>query len=289
MKQFICWCCEYSKNSGEGQLARKFIRRYYKTKKIKIIKPNSNFFFSKYLNQFIGIFYLWYYFFKGSKLIYLNYLPLWNFFIFLLLPPKTILGPITGSIQINKISGFKSILRFYLFPILYKISLSILNKRLKNIIFSTNILVNFINKNLSKKIKLNFILENFKFKKKYKRKKKYDLIVYFREHENKFFKHHFKLIYKFINNRKRVVVFGDKINIKGVVQFGNIKKNKVSTLIKESKYSLSGDDNLLSLFNLEVLENRIKIIYNYKLKFQIPKIFEKLFIAYNFEKSKYIE
>ena len=244
---------------------------------------------NRYTSTIQGIFYCWKKYLNNQKVCYLNYLPFWNFLIFSLLPPKTILGPITGSIQINKISGFKSILRFYLFPILYKISLSILNKRLKNIIFSTNILVNFINKNLSKKIKLNFILENFKFKKKYKRKKKYDLIVYFREHENKFFKHHFKLIYKFINNRKRVVVFGDKINIKGVVQFGNIKKNKVSTLIKESKYSLSGDDNLLSLFNLEVLENRIKIIYNYKLKFQIPKIFEKLFIAYNFEKSKYIE
>ena len=289
MKQFICWCCEYNRNSGEGQLARKFINQNYKTKKIKIINPNSNFLFSKYLNPFIGIFYLWYYFFKGSKLIYLNYLPLWNCLIFLLLPPRTILGPITGSVQINKISGFKSILRFYLFPIFYKISLWILNYRFKCMIFSTNILINFIDKNLSKKIKLNFILENFKFKKKSKRKKKYDLIVYFREHDNKFFKHHFKLIYKFIKNRKKVVVLGDKININGVIQFGKIKKNKVSSLIKESKYSLSGDDNLLSLFNLEVLENRVKIIYNYKLKFQIPKIFKKFFIAYNFEKSKYIK
>ena len=34
--------------------------------------------------------------------MYLNYLPLWNFLIFILLPPKTLLGPITGGSQIQR-------------------------------------------------------------------------------------------------------------------------------------------------------------------------------------------
>ena len=33
---------------------------------------------------------------KGNKICYINYLPIWNFLIFVVLPKKTILGPITG-------------------------------------------------------------------------------------------------------------------------------------------------------------------------------------------------
>ena len=58
-------------------------------------------------------------------------------------------------------------------------------------------------------------------------------------------------------------------------------------MIKKSKYSLSGDDNLLSLFNLECLKQGVKVIYNKKLSFQIPSIIKKNFIPYNFDKWKY--
>ena len=34
---------------------------------------------------------------KNKEICYINYLPLWNFLIFILLPPKTILGPVTGG------------------------------------------------------------------------------------------------------------------------------------------------------------------------------------------------
>ena len=131
MKKYIGWSCEFDKNTGEGQLARKFIRSNFKDKRVKIITPKFNFLFSKYMYQIYGIFVLWYYYFLGKKLIYLNYLPLWNFIIFLLSPPNTIFGPITGSIQINKIKNIKSIFRLFFFPLFYKISLIILNVRTK--------------------------------------------------------------------------------------------------------------------------------------------------------------
>jgi hypothetical protein len=52
---------------------------------------------------------LWKDFLSGKKTIYVNYLPLWNFLIFLLLPPGSILGPITGGKYngtVNSLSGF---------------------------------------------------------------------------------------------------------------------------------------------------------------------------------------
>ena len=59
------------------------------------------FFNHKYILPFIGILYCWVYFFRCKKVIY-KYLLYWNFLIFLLLPPKTIIGPITGGALFNK-------------------------------------------------------------------------------------------------------------------------------------------------------------------------------------------
>ena len=83
--------------TGEGNLARKFIEKFFKNQNINIENlRNRNFLNRKYLVPFIGILYCWKNFVKGNKVGYINYLPLWNFFIFIFLPPKTILGPITG-------------------------------------------------------------------------------------------------------------------------------------------------------------------------------------------------
>jgi hypothetical protein len=283
MKKYIAWCCDYRKDTGEGLLARKFVKKYFKNHKIKIFFPKKNFFLKNYLYAYFGIIILWFYYLTGKKTIYINYLPLWNFPIFIFCPPKTIFGPITGSIQINKINSLKSIIRLILFPIFYKISLIILNLRCKKILFATNILKKFLNKNILKKSLLNFILIDFKaYKKKFR--KKYDLIIYFRKHENKFFSHHFKLINDFINKDKKILVIGDVLKINGVNNHGRVKRTNLINLIKLSKFSLSGDDNVLSLFNLECLKHNVKVIYNKKLNFQIPNNLKKKFFSYNFDR-----
>ena len=89
---------------------------------------------------------VWYYFLSGCKIIYVNFLPLWNPLIFLLCPPKTTFGPITGSIQINNSIKFKSILRKYFFPYLYRLSICILKLRKDKAFFATNILKKYLKK-----------------------------------------------------------------------------------------------------------------------------------------------
>ena len=108
------WANDYSSNTGEGRLARNFIsflKKEYPRNLIKIKTPQKQFlianskikqnytikknnFFNKYFTFILGIFYLWSK--RKNRIVYINYLPLWNFLIFLLLPKKTILGPITG-------------------------------------------------------------------------------------------------------------------------------------------------------------------------------------------------
>lgn len=286
MIEYIGWSCDYKKSSGEGQLARKFIKLKFKYKKIKVLAPKSNFFLSDYFYQIYGILILWYYYLNGKKVIYINYLPLWNLLIFLFSPPKTIFGPITGSLQINKPKNFKSLIRLLILPTIYKISLSVLNYRKKEIIFSTNILFNLISKNIRKKSKFNFVLDNFKLL-RLKNKKKIDLIVYYNKHENKFFNHHFDLIKSKILKGKKVLIIGDKLIINGALNKGRVRKSNLVKYISQSKYTLSGDDNLLSFFNIECLQNNVKIICNYKLGFQIINKFKNSYILYDYENKRY--
>ncbi len=288
MQKYIAWCSDYHKNTGEGKLARKFIKKFGKNK-VKIITPKFCFFLSNYLFQIMGILVLWYNYFRTKKLIYLNYTPLWNTLIFLLSPPGTIFGPITGSIQINKIRNIKSFIRFYIFPFLYTLNLKILLLRSEKIIFATNILDKFINKNFKRKIITNFILQDLNFSKKKSRYKKYDLIIYYRKHENKFFSHHLNFIKKELKKGKKIVTVGEKTNIKGIKEFGIVGSNRLLNLIKNSKFALSGDDNLFSLFNLECMQHGVKIIFNHNLKFQIKKMKKNLFKAYDYKNNKFLK
>ena len=62
-----------------------------------------------------------------------------EFLIFLILP-KTILGPITGSKIVKDKNYINKIVRKYLFPLLFNLSIIIINKKFKKVIFSTNLL-----------------------------------------------------------------------------------------------------------------------------------------------------
>ena len=124
-KNYFIWASDISNSTGEGILARNFLKDLNIKKKQKIIiKTFENIYkintteigkvknlktgtidksiSHKYIGPLVGIIYSWIYYFKGYKIIYLNYLPLWNPLPFVMLPPRMILGPITGSIFMGK-------------------------------------------------------------------------------------------------------------------------------------------------------------------------------------------
>ena len=111
-KKIFIWCSDLKKNTGEGILANKFIsdlRKYNKNyileiktisfKNINLLRTIFGSVADRLLFPFLGILYLWliFIFRDKQKICFVNYLPLWNFLLFILLPPKTILGPITGG------------------------------------------------------------------------------------------------------------------------------------------------------------------------------------------------
>ena len=295
-KELFIWCCELSLNSGEGKLALSYIQDLKKklNKKITLRTPelfakkfNINNFIKKvdkhkkqsnkfrYFTPFIGIFFCWFYFFKKKKCCYINYLPLWNPLLFLLLPPKTILGPITGGASYQKELNVNYILRNNVFKILYKISLLIIFFRNKKIIFSTSLLRKEISSNQLSRCYFNYI---YRLIKDYSSKPKtIDILIYNRGHPNKIFQNK-KIINFFIKNNFKIHVIGTPLNIKKIKNYGYVTNKYANSLLSCSKFIINSQENFYTLFLIEALSNKVKILTDNNYKNFINKSNNKIFI-----------
>ena len=278
-KKFTFWACDYSDKSGEGNLARKFIYQNYKGEKIQIKTINSKYIFThKYITPFIGIINCWKYFFKNHNVGYLNYLPLWNFLIFLLLPPKTKLGPITGGALYSKTNKINYFIRKFFFPLFYKLSEFIINLRFeRKLTFSTDLLKKYLSNKTIKKSEFNFVLKNIKFKRK-RGFKDIDFLIYYKVHNNKSSFFNYNLINDLTKLNLKIIIVGDKLKIKGVKNLGYLSQKKLSILQSRSKYSLCSGENIYSLFVLECITNHVKIIINKNYMNKV-NFFKKYFIT----------
>ena len=272
-KKIYIWCCDNDKNSGEGILANKYIndlRKINTNYKYFIKSPENHKFsflrkilginFERFIVPISGVIYLWfiYIFKKNKKLCYVNYLPLWNFLIFLMLPPKTILGPVTGGSRFLKKPLINFIFRNYILNFFFKISRLIINYRYKKILFSTNLLRN---NNLSEiNYYYNYVLKDIKFRKNLK-KKKYDLIFYLREHSNKNTNLQVILANK-LAQKFRVITVGKKIDNKLIKNFGYISRKNLKNKLKETKFAFLSTENIMSFFSLDCFEANTYIIYD---------------------------
>ena len=296
-KKYVAWACEINRNQGEGKLAQNFLNYLSEIKRISIniktlnnkikisngkliysykelftVKNQLNF-FEKYLNPLVGVFYLWYNFLRGRKVIYVNFLPLWNFLIFLLLPPGSILGPITGTTKINSHSYFERFLRKYIMPSTFRISMSIINFRKLDILFATESLKHIVEKKIKNRIFYNFSLNeisSFDDKKTNTfHERQYDFCLYFRKHPNKnelFFK-------KFIDDFKvnfpgrKLIIFGDDPEVEendNIKFLGTVDNKIILNYLNQTKFSIVSDETLFSFFMLDCLSKNVAVFYNKK-------------------------
>lgn len=282
-KLFI-WNCDYSETSGEGKLARLFIKHYKINKKF-ILKFNQKKIIKyKYFSSLQGIIFCWIKYLNKEKVCYLNYLPFWNFLIFLLLPPQTIIGPITGGSNFEKSITAHYLIRKFIFPFFYKISEILIFIRFQDVVFSTNLLKKYISKKNHKRCHFNFILSNVNYIKK--AKKKYDFIIYHRKHQNKssFFPYNF--LKKLSDENFKIIVVGDRLQIGSIINFGFVTNKTVNYLQSKSRFSIASGENIYSFFTLECISNNVKILFDESLKKQIST-YKKKFIPINFNKDDY--
>tara|TARA_B100001093_G_C26792153_1_gene999453 strand:- start:476 stop:1387 length:912 start_codon:yes stop_codon:yes gene_type:complete len=285
------WTCDKSENSGEGKLALIFIKKLKKKfKTIEIKKPNiknkmlKNLLYFKYILPFVGILYCWKYYINNKKACYINYLPFWNFLIFMMLPPNTIIGPITGGARFNKNS---SVIRAIFFPIFYKISELVVNLRNFDLIFSTELLKSFLSKKTVSKSSFNFAIKEFIFKKK-NFVKTIDFIVYYRNHKNKKKFFPIRLIQDLVSKGYRINVIGDRLKIPNLINKGYLKNKDLIKLQKKARYTISSNENLYSFFTLECIINNVFVVLEKSLNYKIP-FFKDRFIRIDFNNPKELQ
>lgn len=292
-KTCYVYACDLASNRGEGLLGLNFIKllsKFHPNINFECVSPNTKFFLKnnklskikkennininfKYLSQYIypfaGIVLLWINFFKNKELLYLNFLPLWNIFIFILVPPGTKFGPLTGSEFKGNIESFSDLIRKYIFPLCYKISIKFLYFRKKQALYSSDLLKNFLIKQEIKKSLFYFQIRNIN-PPIVKNNKIYDFVIYFRDYhskDNSFIKNITRFL---IKNNYKVVAIGNQLSIPGVRNFGIISRKKALALFKLVKFSIISPENFYSMFFIDCFNSGIKIFYN---KLNKPKIF----------------
>jgi hypothetical protein len=87
------------------------------------------------------------------------------------LPKQTILGPITGSVYKKRIKDINSMLRKYLLPFFYFISIKIISKN-KYLLFSTSLLKKYCINSQLNKCYFDYNLINYRENYAYSEKKK---------------------------------------------------------------------------------------------------------------------
>ena len=286
-KKLYIWASDLSQYTGEGSLGNLFIKKKLETLyNFNIIKPknniiiNNSFFKNRYITPILGIFYCWKLYLLKKKVCYLNYLPLWNIFIFSLLPPSTLLGPITGGSNYKKDLSFNYFVRNYLFPILYKLSIFILNKREVNTVFSTILLRKYLNEKLKKKSDFNFFLKGIKKKNTSKKKKIYDFIIYYRKHRNKQELYPIKFINNLLKANFKIIVVGDKLEIDGLKNLGFLTKNKLEKVLSKTKIFISSEENIYNFFAIDCINNNVNILTSSK-PTKIGREFDSKIIYHN--------
>jgi len=297
VKHYSAWACEISDNQGEGVLGKKFINFLLDQGfEIKLTKPftstnifNKNIFrkniiidkkykknfFENYVYPFFGIIFLWKDFLSGKKTIYVNYLPLWNFLIFLLLPPGSILGPITGGKYngtVNSLSGF---LRKYVLPFFNSLSLIILKFRYQKLLFSTEIYKIESEYWLNKKNKYYnfFTYNNSKQNSNNLIEKEIDFLIYFREHPNKG-NNFIKNILEKLKDNFIIKIVGNNPFIDRVEYLGVLNKNELFNYLNKTRFTILSSENTNSLFCLDCIKSNISIFHNKNLPFS-SELFEK--------------
>ncbi len=303
--EIYCWACDFATNRGEGKLGNKFLIDKFKEKNIHVKTISQRFYFNKnqinknsftenkinlnfiesYLAPIIGIFWLWWKYLNKKKICYLNFLPLWNSFLFILLPPTTTLGPITGSVHRGKIKNVQTFLRKYLLPRLYYINSKLLLLRKQKLIFATSLLKKYFKEDRHSNSKFGYILKNIQYN-EYNKSKEIDLAIYYREYDTKS-NELFKRLIEYCSNKKEIkfVYFGHKCAQFSDNYLGFITNKKVIDILNKTKFSILSEENFESFYSSECLSNHVNIFYDPS-KMNTPENFDsnKKLIDINYDK-----
>jgi len=145
--------------------------------------------------------------------------------------------------------------------------------------FATDLL----KKNLYNRSKNNFDYIKKFFFKKIKKEKNIDLLIYYRKNKNKISVFPYRWIKRLISMGIKVHVVGDYLNFFGLKNHGYLNNFKTNQLQSRSKFSIASNENNLSIFTIECINNHNKIFISNSKYIKISK-YKNNFISTNYQK-----
>ena len=94
------------------------------------------------------------------------------------------------------------------------------------------------------------------------------------------------MIQKLVEIKFKIIIVGDTLNIKGVKNFGYVKRSKLDYLQSKSRFTIASKENIYSLFTLACIKNNVKILVDSKKNI---KFFNRDFIEINVNNYKKIK
>ena len=286
MNKKLVLACDFRNSGGEGVLAREYIKNLSKDKSdiiFKVISPslitkvfsgniidekktndhvNYKSFYHKYLLPIIYIFKTNIKF-RKEKVIYLNYLPLWNFLIFLFKSKNTELGLVVSTENNIKLNfSMNNLLRIILLPLLEKISIFIIKQRgISNLTCATPISYQKL-KNSNIIVRDGFFLPNIDLSQIAKTKKKYNFCIYFRNHPTRYPSETISIINKLADKYKIAVIgeFYNDLSNDNIFVFNNLDRYQSLNILNISSTFINIGDNGYSLMSREAIVLGINLI-----------------------------
>ena len=282
----IVLACDFRNYGGEGVLAREFLKKIsYQNKQTtyQVISPsiksylqagkfvneiefnnkvNYESLFHKYILPIIYIskatFIL-----RKHKVLYLNYIPLWNFLIFLIKGRNVDLGQIVSSENDIRFKlSFNNIVRNFFFPLFEKLTFFIIKKKkIKNLVCATPITFEKFKKYEANAIdglflpKLNKSLNLIN-------EKLYDFCIYYRDHPTRYPLHTLGLI-NYLSKKHKIAVIGNlkyKTKNKNIVLKSNLSREEALKVLKHSNTFINVGDNGYSLMSREAIILGVELI-----------------------------
>ena len=255
--------CDSNSNSGEGRLARIYMEREKEKnlgeREIRVFSNDTRNTFLSFLTEttaFPAYLWLWRELLrfrkcKSVELHVVNYLPIWNFVTFLIVPKTAKLAPVTGSGSINWRHFHGNVyqvvcqvfVRNYILKFFAKISSYVIKKRKLKVLAATPFVSEILKCKNKKHLYISTVFDPSEIRSSEYLSKKFDIIAYTNDHPLKNNRILASLVEELVLRGIKIAIVANgkcksKFSYNGVTLFENLDHVQMMKLIRQSKSAL---------------------------------------------------
>ncbi len=223
-------------------------------------QDNRQTFFTKYIVPFAGACFLRS-IAKRRKTMYLNYLPLWNFLLLLLIPRSSVLGPVVGgyppAVSMRQLVKKPAVLvRGALMPLCYFAGAAVITRKFPLLVLGNPCTYRFFPASYRRNILfscVNILAARATTVADRPEMPAYDVFFYLRGHPSRHPEASRTLLAEISRLGYKVCVAGDLANVPGVTDKGYVPHERLLRLLVDSASFVCLSDNLFAITTIEAL------------------------------------